>query len=109
MTLSTGKTARPLEIAIVGQGIAGMSAAWLLSQGHRVTVYESDDRLGGHSHTGEAPTPRGPLPVDMGFIVYNERAYPNLTALFKHLDVPTKASDMSFSVSLDNGGRETGG
>ena len=101
--------AAPQDIAIVGQGIAGMSAAWLLSQGHRVTIYESEDRLGGHSHTVEAPGPAGALPVDMGFIVYNECAYPNLTALFKHLGVPTKASDMSFSVSLDNGALEYGG
>ena len=99
----------PMNIAIVGQGIAGMSAAWLLSQGHRVTIYESEDRLGGHSHTVEAPSPDGALPVDMGFIVYNETAYPNLTALFKYLDVPTKASDMSFAVSLDRGGLEYGG
>lgn len=104
-----GGPVRPLEIAVVGQGIAGMSAAWLLSQGHRVTVYESENRTGGHSHTVEAPGPHGPLPVDMGFIVYNALAYPNLTALFKHLDVPTKASDMSFSVSLDNGALEYGG
>ena len=109
MALPTSGPGRPLDIAIVGQGIAGMSAAWLLSQGHRVTVYESEDRLGGHSHTVEAPGPHGALPVDMGFIVYNEAAYPNLTALFKHLEVPTKASDMSFSVSLDNGGLEYGG
>lgn len=101
--------ARPLNIAVVGQGIAGMSAAWLLSQGHRVTVYESEDRLGGHSHTVEAPGASGALPVDMGFIVYNECGYPNLTALFRHLDVPTKASDMSFAVSLDNGALEYGG
>ncbi len=106
---SLGGPIRPLDIAIVGQGIAGMSAAWLLSQGHRVTVYEGENRLGGHSHTVEAPGPHGPQPVDMGFIVYNECAYPNLTALFKHLDVPTKASDMSFSVSLDNGALEYGG
>jgi predicted NAD/FAD-binding protein len=104
-----GGPLRPLDIAIVGQGIAGMSAAWLLSQGHRVTIYEGENRLGGHSHTVEAPGPQGPLPVDMGFIVYNECAYPNLTALFKHLEVPTKASDMSFSVSLDNGALEYGG
>jgi predicted NAD/FAD-binding protein len=108
MTVAS-ETTRPQDIAIVGQGIAGMSAAWLLSQGHRVTVYESEDRLGGHSHTVEAPGKAGPLPVDMGFIVYNEVAYPNLTALFKHLKVPTKASDMSFAVSLDNGGLEYGG
>lgn len=114
MTFPTGdpgraEASRPLDIAVVGQGIAGMSAAWLLSQGHRVTVYEAEHRLGGHSHTVEAPGPAGPLPVDMGFIVYNEMAYPNLTALFKHLDVPTKASEMSFSVSLDGGALEYGG
>jgi hypothetical protein len=109
MTLPAASSTPPLDIAIIGQGIAGMSAAWLLSQGHRVTVYESEDRLGGHSHTVEAPGPDGALPVDTGFIVYNEAAYANLTALFKHLDVPTKASDMSFSVSLDNGGLEYGG
>jgi len=100
---------RPRSIAVIGQGIAGMSAAWLLSQNHKVTVYESEDRLGGHSHTVEASGPDGALPVDMGFIVYNERAYPNLTALFRHLNVPTKASDMSFAVSLDNGALEYGG
>ena len=109
MTASAGNPDRPLQIAIIGQGIAGMSAAWLLSQGHKLTIYESEDRIGGHSHTVEAPGPDGPLPVDMGFIVYNEPAYPNLTALFRHFDVPTKASDMSFSVSLDNGGLEYGG
>lgn len=96
---------RPLDIAIVGSGISGMSAAWLLSQGHRVTVYEQERRLGGHSHTVEAPSRDGgaPIPVDMGFIVYNEANYPNLTALFEHLGVHTLWSDMSFGVSLDGG------
>ena len=94
----------PLEIAVIGSGISGMSAAWLLSQAHRVTVYEADDRLGGHSHTVQA----GPTPVDMGFIVYNEVNYPNLTALFRHLNVPTRRSEMSFSVSLDDGALEYG-
>jgi predicted NAD/FAD-binding protein len=97
---------RPLEIAVVGAGISGMSAAWLLSQSHRVTVYEKEARLGGHSHTAEAPS-RGPdggaIPVDMGFIVYNEANYPNLVALFDHLGVASKPSDMSFGVSLDGG------
>jgi predicted NAD/FAD-binding protein len=109
MDATADNAPRPLDIAIIGQGIAGMSAAWLLSQGHRVTIYESEDRLGGHSHTVQAHGPDGALPVDMGFIVYNQSAYPNLTALFKHLGVATKASDMSFSVSLDNGGLEYGG
>ena len=91
---------------MIGQGIAGMSAAWLLSQKHEVVVYEAASRFGGHSHTVDAPSARGPIPVDMGFIVYNEANYPNLTALFRHLDVPTAFTDMSFGVSLDDGGLE---
>ena len=105
---SLQRPTRPLDIAIVGSGIAGMSAAWLLSQGHRVTVYEKEGRVGGHSHTVEAPSRAGgaAIPVDMGFIVYNEANYPNLVALFDHLGVATKQSDMSFGVSLDGGGLE---
>ena len=100
---AASRNGRPLDIAVVGSGISGMSAAWLLSQRHRVTVYERETRIGGHSHTVEAPTPNGPMPVDMGFIVYNEKNYPNLTALFAHLGVATLAADMSFGVSLDGG------
>ena len=92
----------PQKIAVIGQGIAGMSAAWLLSQRHNVTVYEAEARFGGHSHTVEAPSPDGPIPVDMGFIVYNEANYPNLSALFRHFEVETAFTDMSFGVSLDH-------
>ncbi|MEI8277853.1 MAG: FAD-dependent oxidoreductase, partial [Hyphomicrobiales bacterium] len=92
-----------LKIAVVGTGISGMAAAWLLAKRHDVTVYERADRIGGHSNTVEAHTPQGIVPVDTGFIVYNEQTYPNLTAMFAHLDVPTIASEMSFAVSLDNG------
>jgi len=95
-----------LKIAVIGQGIAGMSAAWLLNPRHRVTVYEAETRFGGHSHTVEAPSPNGPIPVDMGFIVYNAANYPNLTALLKHLNVETALTDMSFGVSLDDGDLE---
>ena len=98
-----------MKIAVIGSGISGLSAAWLLSRSHAVTVFESERRLGGHSHTVEAPTVEGPAPVDMGFIVYNEANYPNLVALFEHLGVPTKASDMSLAVSLDGGALEYGG
>ena len=98
----------PLEIAVIGAGISGMSAAWLLSRRHNVTVYELEDRLGGHSHTVDAPGPAGPTPVDMGFIVYNEVNYPNLVALFEHLKVPTRLSEMTFGVSLDDGALEYG-
>lgn len=102
------RDSRPLRIAVIGAGISGMSAAWLLSQAHEVTVYELEDRAGGHSHTVQAATPDGEVPVDMGFIVYNEVNYPNLVALFRHLEVPTRVSEMTFGVSLDDGALEYG-
>ena len=94
------------RIAVVGSGISGLSCAWLLSQGHDVTLFEADDRIGGHSHTVDAPSPQQPVAVDTGFIVYNETNYPNLTALFEHLAVPTKPAHMSFAVSIDDGAFE---
>lgn len=100
---------RRLQIAVVGSGISGLSAAWLLSSRHDVTLYEIDRRLGGHSHTMLAPTSGASIPVDTGFIVYNEVTYPNLTAMFAHLDVATEATDMSFAVSMDGGRLEYAG
>ncbi|MBN9079752.1 MAG: NAD(P)/FAD-dependent oxidoreductase [Rhizobiales bacterium] len=96
---------RSLDIAVVGSGISGLSAAWLLSKKHRVVLYEADGRLGGHSHTVDAAG----VAVDTGFIVFNEHTYPNLTALFDHVGVATKRSDMSFAVSLDDGRLEYSG
>ncbi len=98
------------SIAVIGSGISGLSAAWLLSQRHEVTVYEAAPRLGGHTNTVLAPQPDGApdVPVDTGFIVYNEKTYPNLTALFAHLGVETRGTDMSFAVSLEWGGLEYG-
>ncbi len=94
-----------LDIAVVGSGISGLSAAWLLSKRHRVVLYEADNRLGGHSHTVDAEG----ISVDTGFIVFNEHTYPNLTALFDHIGVATERSDMSFAVSLDDGRLEYSG
>lgn len=99
----TSRSDRPLKIAVVGTGIAGMSAAWLLSGRHQVTVFEKDGRVGGHSNTVSVEGTDGSVPVDTGFIVYNEPNYPNLVALFDHLGVPTKDSDMSFAASVDDG------
>lgn len=98
-----------LRIAVIGTGISGLSAAWLLSSRHEVTVYEKARRLGGHSNTIDVPTGDGRVPVDMGFIVFNPRTYPNLVALFDLLGVPTQPSDMSFAVSLRQGGLEYAG
>ncbi len=107
---STRAPAGPvLDIAVIGSGIAGLSAAWLLSQRHRVTLFEADSRPGGHSNTVAVQGARGRIAVDTGFIVYNEAAYPNLTALFAHLGVATQASEMSFAVSLDQGALEYSG
>ena len=97
------------SIAVIGTGISGMAAAWLLSQRHAVTVFERSERFGGHSNTVETGGPEGVRAVDTGFIVYNEATYPNLTALLHHLDVPTKPSEMTFSVSLDDGRLEYNG
>lgn len=98
-----------LEIAVIGSGISGLAAAWLLSDRHDVTLYEIDRRLGGHSNTVLAPTSGASIPVDTGFIVYNEVTYPNLTALFAHLGVETEATEMSFAVSIDDGRLEYAG
>ena len=95
----------PLEIAVVGSGISGLSAAWLLAKRHRVTLFEADGRIGGHSHTVDVAG----IPVDTGFIVYNERTYPNLTAMLRHLSVASTPTEMSFAVSLDGGAREYSG
>lgn len=102
-----------MKIAVVGSGIAGLGAAWALSRNHEITMYEATDHLGGHANTAEVDDGGRSVPVDTGFIVYNERNYPNLTRLFAAEAVPTEASDMSFSVSVGGGafeyqGRATG-
>ena len=95
-------TASPRKIAVVGAGISGMGAAHLLAKNHRVTLFESEKRLGGHARTKMAGR-NCETPVDTGFIVFNYANYPNLTALFEHLDVPVEKSNMSFSASFNDG------
>ena len=97
------------KIAVVGTGISGLSAAWLLSQRHDVTVYECGDRIGGHSNTVVVSVGGHAIPVDTGFIVFNRRTYPNLAAFFELLKVPTQVSEMSFGVSMDGGKLEYSG
>ena len=96
---------RTLEVAVVGSGISGLSAAWLLSTRHHVTLYEADSRIGGHSNTVDVDG----AAVDTGFIVYNETTYPNFSALLGHLGVETEPTNMTFAVSLDNGRLEYSG
>lgn len=97
-----------MKIAIIGSGISGLGAAYLLHKTHDITLYEQAAVLGGHSRTIEVQTPEGAVPVDTGFIVFNHRNYPLLTGLFDHLDVPTAKSDMSFGVSINRGWFEYG-
>jgi predicted NAD/FAD-binding protein len=90
-----------MRIAVVGSGISGLSAAWLLSRHHQVTLFEAENRLGGHTHTVDVSLNGQTFPVDTGFLVFNHRTYPELTRLFEILGVETVASEMSFSVRLD--------
>jgi predicted NAD/FAD-binding protein len=96
----------PLRIAVVGGGIAGLGAAHRLAPRHRVTLFEAGDYVGGHTNTVEASVGGVTHPVDTGFLVFNERTYPNLIALLEALEVPTAGSDMSFSVSVGPHGFE---
>jgi uncharacterized protein len=103
-----GVSPRP-RIAVIGAGITGLGAAWLLRETAHVTLYEAEPRLGGHADTFVADFCGQAVPVDTGFIVLNDRNYPNLVALFEALAVPTENTDMGFAVSLDAGRLEYGG
>jgi predicted NAD/FAD-binding protein len=91
-----------VKIAVVGSGISGLAAAWLLSRRHEVHLFEKEERLGGHTHTVVHDAGGRSLPLDTGFIVYNEATYPKLTRVFAELEVATRDSDMSFSVSCSD-------
>ena len=92
-------------VAVIGAGVTGLVAAWLLQRRYRVTLFEANSYAGGHANTVDLVLDDGrSLAVDTGFIVYNQRTYPGLTNLFERLAVPTQASDMSFAVSLNKQG-----
>ncbi len=98
-----------MRIAIIGSGIAGLGAAWLLQHSHAVVLFEQAGYAGGHTNTYRHLSPSGEIAIDTGFIVYNEPCYPNLCGLFRHLGVETRDSDMSFGVSLGQGDYEYAG
>ena len=95
------------RIAVIGGGISGMGAAYELRHAHQVVLFESGPKLGGHARTVMAGK-NGDLPVDTGFLVFNDVNYPHLIRLFKELDVPVMDSDMSFGASIDGGWLEYG-
>ncbi len=97
-----------MKIAIIGTGISGLGAAYLLAHHHDITVYEKNAYLGGHARTIDVATGNKTTPVDTGFIVFNNWNYPNLLGLFKKLNVPYQKSDMSFGVSINDGWLEYG-
>jgi uncharacterized protein len=89
-----------MKIAVIGSGISGLSAAYYLSKKFKVDLYEKEDHFGGHSYTYDIKDNQKILPVDLGFIVFNELTYPNLINFFQELKVPYEKSNMSFAVSV---------
>ena len=98
-----------MKLAVIGSGISGLSAAYHFSKNHKVDLFEQDDHFGGHSLTYDIKEEDKVVPVDLGFIVFNEQTYPNLISFFRELDVPFEKSNMSFSVSVKNSNVEYGG
>ena len=96
-------------VAVVGAGVSGLTAAYVLRNTFRVTLLEADSRIGGHAHPRDLPDPSGPVAVDSGFIVHNDRTYPLLLRLFAELGVPTQETEMSMSVRCDGCGLEYAG
>src|SRR5664279_798630 len=101
--------ARP-SVAVIGSGVSGLTAAYLLNRTHHVTLFETDDRLGGHAHTHDVTAPDGTdHAVDSGFIVHNDRTYPWLRRLFAELEVEVRPTEMSMSIRCDGCGLEYAG
>lgn len=97
-----------MKIAVVGSGVAGLTAAWILQETHEVTLFEARERLGGHTHTVDVPVGEGgkDLAVDTGFIVFNRKTYPLFCRWLEELGVGARDSDMGFSVRVEGNGRE---
>lgn len=98
-----------MRIAIIGGGISGLTAGYHLHQQFDVTLFEAHDYLGGHTNTFDVPTDNGSVAVDTGFIVFNDRTYPNFILMLNELSVPFQPTRMSFSVSCDQTGLEYSG
>ena len=98
-----------MKLAVIGSGISGLSAAYHFSKNHKVDLFEQDDHFGGHSLTYDIREEDKVVPVDLGFIVFNEQTYPNLISFFRELEVPFEKSNMSFSVSVKDSNVEYGG
>src|SRR3954454_4845931 len=91
---------RNVRIAVVGTGIAGLATAWLLNRRHAVTVFEAETRVGGHSHTVQVRAGEHDIPVDTGFMVYNEYPCPLLAQFSAYFGIRTEATTLSFSASI---------
>ncbi len=98
-----------MKIAVIGSGISGLSSAYYLSKKFKVDLFEKEDYFGGHSYTFDIKENNKTIPVDLGFIVFNQLTYPNLINFFKELNIPFEKSDMSFSVSVQDNDIEYGG
>ena len=98
-----------MKIAVIGSGISGLSASYYFSKKYKVDLFEQDDHFGGHSYTYDIKEENKIIAVDLGFIVFNEKTYPNLISFFNELNVPFEKSNMSFSVSIKNTNVEYGG
>ncbi len=98
-----------VRIAVVGTGISGLAAAYYLSRRAEVSVFEANDYAGGHTHTVDIQQKSRSIPVDTGFIVFNDRTYPRFIRLLEELNVPSQPSLMSFSVKVESNGLEYNG